>query len=133
MNVVSIAERGSMRQHPSYHHTITGEEAEERLRMCGRHSYLTRFSLEQQCYILTVYHPEVPDARNFKIIIDDYGHTLYGSNKYFYSIDNLLQFYECNSPHPSFGKIGDYYTDEEWKGKQEQEQRKEGSLYRYQI
>ncbi len=57
--------------HKGYHRRINEEMAEERLKLSGRHCYLTRYSEKQKCYFLSVYEPKKPKAtlKHFEIII----------------------------------------------------------------
>ena len=119
-----------MGEHPSYHHSITGNEAKRRLQMHDRLGYLTRYSDMQQCYLLTVYKPtEV--IKHFKIEIDGDVHKIEGKGKIFYSIGSLLAHYEDakNTPlDPSFKTIGRYYTEDDYnleEKKRQEEERKQ--------
>ena len=119
-----------MGEHPSYHHSITGNEAKRRLQMHDRLGYLTRYSDMQQCYLLTVYKPtEV--IKHFKIEIDGDMHKIEGKGKIFDSIGSLLAHYEDakNTPlDPSFKTIGRYYTEDDYnleEKKRKEEERKQ--------
>ena len=53
-------ERNLMSHHNSYHHSITGEEAERRLKIRGGDCYLTRYSEANKCFILSVHKQQSP-------------------------------------------------------------------------
>ena len=106
-------ERFMMGEHKSYHQAISGEEAERRLKQCGkRHCYLTRYSERQKSYILSIYEKTPNDVmRHFKIIIvsKDVNSRIYKieeKDQEFESIDSLLAHYEGNRIDPALRSIG---------------------------
>jgi DNA segregation ATPase FtsK/SpoIIIE-like protein len=106
-------------RHPSFHQSITGNEAKRRLQMCRRPGccYLTRFSDMHRCYVLTVLQHRDPQdiVNHFKIIIDVTGCRVEGITKnHFTDIGSLLSFYERNHISPTFSNIGSYYTQEDY-------------------
>ena len=106
-----------MGEHPSYHASITGSEAEKRLAMFGDLCYLTRFSEERQCYILSIYKPgPVKLIKHFKLVIDEDGkHSIDGKMMTFPNIGKLLAHYESTErPDPAFRTIGRCYTEQDY-------------------
>lgn len=109
-----LEETKMMGEHASYHQNITGLEAQQRLTMCGRLSYLTRFSEQWKCYILSVYKPG-PVIKHFKIVIEDDGqHRIDGKRMTFPDIGALLSHYERTRPDPAFTTTGQYYTEQDY-------------------
>jgi hypothetical protein len=106
-------------RHPSFHQSITGNEAKRRLQMCRRPGccYLTRFSDMHRCYVLTVLQHRDPQdiVNHFKIIIDDARCRVEGTIKnHFTDIGSLLSFYERSPISPTFSNIGSCYTQEDY-------------------
>ena len=60
-------------EHESYHQEIKGEEATRRLKQHGGHCYLTRYSGDRECYILSVYEGQIPPSnpviKHFKVVV----------------------------------------------------------------
>lgn len=107
-----------IREHTCYHRSITGGEAEERLKSSGYdHCYLTRYSKQQKCYVLTVYQFQDPKhvTEHFKILIDNGKHCLDGKDDLFNDIDELLQHCESHPISPSFVHAGRKYTQEDYR------------------
>lgn len=127
---VGIEETKMMGEHASYQQNITGSEAEQRLAMCGRPCYLTRFSEKLQCYVLSVHKRDT--VKHFKIIIEeDYQHRIDGKRKTFSDIDALLSYYERNRFDPAFSMIGRCYTEQDFR--QEKEDRRAEELRRAEV
>ena len=106
--------------HPSYHQSITSQEAERRLKLFARDScHLTRYSKTQWCYVLSIYRKQKPEAviEHLEIVIDDNGkHKIKGKeeDECFDNIGSLLTYYESNRISPSFPTIGQRYTEEDF-------------------
>lgn len=113
-----------MGEHLSYHQSITGEEAERRLKIYGQNGYLTRYSKSQKCYVLTIYRKQKPnDAfEHLHIIIKNNGkHKLRGrEDEEFDSINSLLVYYKTHRISPGFPSIGNVYTEEEFNRQQDE-------------
>jgi hypothetical protein len=94
---MGITEDMILQDHPAYHQAITGEEAVKRLRECGEHCYLTRYSSAHACYVLSSYKPQDyldPVIMHFKIIIEDDGTLkIDGKRLEFDAIQSLLEYY----------------------------------------
>lgn len=106
-------------EHPEYHHRITGEESMRRLKLSCNHCYLTRYSKNQACYILSVYEhlkPLDPVKEHFRIIIDDDRKlSIEGKDIQFNTIRELLANYEDNPIDPSLRSIGRAYREEDYR------------------
>ena len=115
---MAVNETRMMGEHESYHKTITGEEAEERLRQHGGHCYLTRYSRMKECYVLSVFEhqkPLNPEIDHFEIVVESDGkHRINGKSMAFNSIHQLLEYYEQNRINPAFKSIGTMYTEEDY-------------------
>ena len=107
-----------MDDHDSYHQAITGEEAEQRLKMCGDHCYLTRYSEAKECYMLTIYKKK-PNMRvkHFQISFEHTEHhriyKIEGKAEEFSGIKEMLAHYENNRIDPAFRTIGRPITEQE--------------------
>ena len=116
------ASRKIMSEHTSYHQVISGDEATQRLKSFGRHSYLTRYSKARESYMLTVFERRPPEyeVRHFKIVIQDDGkYRIEGKDLEFQNIGALLGHYEHNRIDPSFRTIGQNFTEAEyWRRKE---------------
>ena len=70
---LAMAEEVMIPPHKGYHKCITGEEAKERLSKCKNLCYLTRYSKNRRCYILSVYQPQTlinnEEIQHFEISI----------------------------------------------------------------
>lgn len=101
----------------SFYGDITGKEAIKILRGSGKfHCYLTRWSEEQQCYILTVYKKDRPRdvEKHFKIEVDP-KHKIEGKVNEFDEIEQLLKFYESNNwIYPTLETIGEKYKKKDY-------------------
>ena len=109
-----------MDPHESYHHAITGAEAEKRLRGCGNHCYLTRYSEERKCYMLSVYQ-KMPNhvMKNFQITFQHYDendkmYKIEGKTKEFGGLQEMLRYYEQKPIDPAFSNIGRCITEQEY-------------------
>lgn len=111
-------------EHNGYHQSITGDEAEQRLKECGEDCYLTRYSEAQQCYVLSVCKQQTPTniIKHFKIVLGGCGKCkIDGSDETFFdNIENLLSHYMEERIDPAIDKIGRPYTEEEFMEKREQ-------------
>lgn len=107
-----VNEANMLEDHSSYHQALTGEEAERRLKQCGGHCYLTRYSKKHKCYVLSVYEDEIPPSEptieHFEIVIQNFS-KLHIRNKTqtFNSIHLLLQHYEHKRIDPALRSIGE--------------------------
>ncbi len=126
-----------MPEHSSYHGTITGDEAQHRLRQFNTRGYLTRFSRTKDCYVLSVYEPDTargrlkPYVQHFKITTETvpYGgiwgwlgskkdvYQIDHSEMNFDSLDEMLYYYEKNRIDPGFQDIGIRITKEKYSEK----------------
>ena len=118
-----------MGEHTSYHQSIPGEEAKRRLELFDSHCYLTRYSDESKCYVLSVFQKQKPKDTilHFKIekIKDDRKLRIEGKedeDEEFDNIGQLLAHYEQNRIHPALRSIGRNCTEQEY---QEAEKRRE--------
>lgn len=103
-----------LEDHSSYHQSITREEAEKRLKKCGGHCYLTRFSRTNEKYILSVYQEKpTKTIEHYKITIHECV-RLEDKGKSFSNIAELLTFYENNRVSPAFKNIGQCYSEDEY-------------------
>ena len=108
-------------EHPSYHQAITGMEIERRLEEAGGHRYLTSYSKEHKCYVLSVFEYKTPPSdsaiEHFQIEIASNTGMLRVQNKTqsFDDISSLLRYYERNRIDPALRTIGEAYTEEEYK------------------
>lgn len=120
-----------MGEHSSYHQSITGDEAERRLKMFGQNGYLTRYSKSLKCYVLTIYRKQRPDDvfEHLGIVIEKNGkHKIKGrEDEEFGSIDALLAYYETHRISPGFPSIGKIYTEEEFDRQQDELDQKENA------
>ena len=104
-------------EHKSYHQSINKEEAERRLSLYGKHSYLTRYSRRKGQYMLTVFQRQTPkdEVIEFKITINNGKYCIEGREDNEYGdIGSLLHYYENHRIHPSFKTIGKSYTLEKY-------------------
>ena len=107
-----------LKEHAAYHQAISGEEAERRLKKCGGHSYLTRYSKRHECYVLSVFehqrHSE-PTIGHFKIVVNYNGeHRIEEKEIVFQDIHALLRHYEQERIDPALRSIGKAYTEAEY-------------------
>lgn len=114
----AVSESCMMEENSSYHQSITGEEAEERLRTFGKHGYLTRYSESNRQYVLSVYKPRGRNQRevmkHFKLVRKSSflgkKWKIDGHHKNFTLIALLLRHYERNRIDPALRTIGECYT-----------------------
>ena len=112
--------------HPSFHGRMKGKQAKEKLtQYCsqlGGTCYLTRYSANGKCYVLTVLQNLVNSfTKRNKTTSKDYELTIYkpktkgrerivteirGTEEQFDTIYDLLAFYERNPVDPVITKIG---------------------------
>ncbi len=119
MKAMVLNERKMMEEHGSYHRSISGEEAERRLKACSDHCYLTRYSENRRCYMLTVYQKwPIPTTKHFEICLENLGdskaYTIAGKTQEFKGIGALLHEYENSSIDPAFRTIGRQVTEAEY-------------------
>ena len=110
-------EKNLMSHHNSYHHCITGKEAERRLNNWGGDCYLTRYSEARNCFVLSVHKQQSPKdvIKHFKILIDEGGkHSIEGVDKKFADATEMLEHYEGVMINPAFTTIGRYFTEESY-------------------
>lgn len=99
-------------EHPSYHGTMTIKEAELKLKQRGNDHFLTRYSEVDRKYVLSVV--KEGRCRHFDINIKKEkkgtGETVYeigGTEKAFYNIFKLFDFYQEFPIGPRIDSIGD--------------------------
>lgn len=108
-------------EHLSYHQALTNMETERRLEEVGGHRYLTRYSKEHKCYVLSVYEYKIPPSNSvvehFQIeITSNTGRVrIQKKTLSFDDISSLLLHYESNRIDPALRSIGEAYTEEEYK------------------
>ena len=115
---IAMDENKMIEAHSSYHLSIPGSEAIRRLQSSGKDCcYLTRFSENQDCYILSVFMKQTPQNvdMHFQIMIEGSKKRLRGHTLSFDHIDDLLAHYEKKEIHPSLWNIGYNYTEKEYK------------------
>lgn len=125
--VDAIPEDKMMGEHPSFHQSITAEEAVRRLKMSSRNCYLTSYSNTHKFYILTVYCKRKPSdvVEHFGIHITGQKYKLKGATTEFNSIESLLKHYEDNRISPSLPNIGRCYSQQEYDEQDEAERQED--------
>lgn len=121
-----IPRKEMMEEHSSYHQSISGDEAERRLRERGRHCYLTRYSTNHKKYVLTVFEPQMTSdvIKHFIIAIDENRrYRIEGEDFDFESIQDLLHHYEDSRIDPALKVIGRNYTEDDYKEFEQNRQR----------
>lgn len=109
------------------HGEITGEEAEKRLRMCGDHCHLVRYSEKRECYVLSVFKSElgVDKCKHFEIKLSDKGGSRsfqLDSSKTFDSLRSMLNHYREKIDHPALENgIGQCVTKTDYAQRYEEE------------
>ncbi len=107
-------------QHRSYHNEISGEEAEKRLKIFGNHHYLTRYSENQKCYILSVCASDedlqFEKIKHFQLKLSDQGIEIQ-EKKQFADLEEMLKYYETNRLDTAFPKIGDCLTEDNYRAR----------------
>ena len=109
-----------MSHHDSYHHRITGREAERRLNNWGGNCYLTRYSEAKKSFVLSVHKQQSPKdvIKHFTILIDDdRKHSIEGVDRKFVDATEMLENYERATIDPAFTTIGHYFTEESYNRK----------------
>ena len=108
-------------QHDSYHGEISGKEAEFRLKAFKTRSYLTRYSVSHEQYLLSVYQPVLRgneikhEMRNFVITFKHDDKKIYRiTDREFNSLEEMLETYERESLHHSLPNIGRMVSEEEY-------------------
>ena len=116
-----VREKNWLKEHPSNHQKITGDEAERRLKEKGGHCYLTRFSKFHDCYILSVYKKQHPDDvfEHFKIIVKNGKKSIDGLDREFDDIHSLLGHYEHQRIDAGLKSIGKAYTEDDYAKEQD--------------
>ena len=125
--MVTLKEEKMLPDHPGYHESITGEEAERRLKSFGRNGYLTRYSKDKQSYFLSVFSQQIPEDEimHFKIIVKKKQPRIDGKMKEFDDIKKLLKHYEENRIDPGLKTIGQKCTLEEFNQKEKERRERE--------
>lgn len=108
-----------MDDHVSYHQAITGDEAEQRLKTCGDHCYLTRYSEAKECYMLTIYQKKPKEkVKHFELSFLHSGeqkvYKIDGKTQVFDGINEMLMHYENHRIDPAFQTIGRSITEQEF-------------------
>ncbi|XP_064385794.1 putative mediator of RNA polymerase II transcription subunit 26 isoform X2 [Halichondria panicea] len=127
-------------KHRSYHNEISGEEAEKRLRVFSNHHYLTRYSENKKCYILSVCASDedlqFEKTKHFQLKLSDQGIKIQ-EKKRFADLEEMLNYYETNRLDTAFPRIGVCLTEDDYRARvkkireqqaqqeREQEQRQE--------
>ena len=114
---ITLKEAELMDEHPSYHGSITSEEAKRRLNMHGGLCYLTRFSESHQHYMLSVYQDEPTEViKHFRLLIDRNRDCaqIQGMEQSFKNISRLLSHYESKRIDPAFRNIGKPYREDRY-------------------
>ena len=104
-----------MEEHTSYHKTISAEEAEQRLKKCGRdRCYLTRYCDENKNYVLSM-RQKMPTRviKHFKIEVQNGKCNIHNKPDVFDDIPQMLQHYEHNRLDPDFETIGKRFTEDD--------------------
>lgn len=118
-------EDDKIEHHKSYHRAINNGEARKRLKLAGKHCYLTRYKKSTKTYILSVYEPQQPKdlLMNFDIVTQHDGWMgIEGKAlRKNITINTLLDYYEHNTIDPSLTSIGVAYSLEDWGRDQERE------------
>ena len=134
-------------KHRSYHNEICGKEAVKRLRVFGDHHYLTRFSENRKCYILSVCTSDedlqFEKIKHFQLKLSDQGIKIQ-EKKQFEDLEEMLKYYETSRLDTAFPRIGDCLTEDDYRARvreireqqvqqqqvQEQEQRQQQAQLR---
>lgn len=108
--------------HRSYHFKINGEEAEKRLKLCDEDRFLTRYSENWECYVLSVYKkepkPSPPTIKHFRLLIKDNDTVnIDGKEKEFENLKKLLHYYRRNPIDESIRSIGREYAPQQYEKK----------------
>ena len=105
-----------MGEHPSYHQSMSAEEAEQRLKKCnGDCCYLTRFCEENRKYMLSVSQKRpTRSIKHFQIEIRDGKCSIFEGTELFDDITQMLQHYEHHRLDPAFKTIGKMFTEDDY-------------------
>ena len=105
-----------MGEHPSYHQSMSAEEAEQRLKKFdGDCCYLTRFCEANRQYMLSVSQKRpTRSIKHFQINIRDGKCSIFERTEVFDDITQMLQHYEYNRLDPAFKTIGRMFTEEDY-------------------
>ena len=116
MLMIPVEETSMLEEHSSYHQSISGKEAERRLKRHGGLCYLTRYSEAKRSYILTVYQKSPTYAmKHFKIMIDCNGKkSIEKKQMKFDTVGELLTHYESTRLDPAFRTIGERFTEDDY-------------------
>ncbi|XP_064385801.1 putative uncharacterized protein DDB_G0271606 isoform X2 [Halichondria panicea] len=142
---IIVEPRVMITQHRSYHNEISGEEAEKRLKVFGNHHYLTRYSENKKCYILSVCASDedlqFEKTKHFQLKLSDQGIEIQ-EKKRFADLEDMLKYYETNRLDTALPRIGVCLTEDDYRArvreireqqvqqKQEQEQRQQQAQLR---
>lgn len=105
-----------IKHHPSYNGSMTGKKAELRLQQHGGNCYLIRYSEANSTYVLSVMKRSAEyenglKAAHFQLnVIKGISFNEYevrGSEKTFYDIFKLLEYYQKNPVDHSIQSIGE--------------------------
>ena len=98
-------------KHPSYHGTLTGAEANERLNSKEKHCYLVRYSKKQKRYALCVRYTNGTEVsfEHFALVVKNKEFWLdyKGEKKIFESLDGLLSHYKEHPLTEEVSNIGE--------------------------
>ncbi|XP_064385780.1 involucrin-like isoform X3 [Halichondria panicea] len=144
---IIVEPREMITKHRSYHNEICGKEAVKRLRVFGDHHYLTRFSENRKCYILSVCTSDedlqFEKIKHFQLKLSDQGIKIQ-EKKQFEDLEEMLKYYETSRLDTAFPRIGDCLTEDDYRARvreireqqvqqqqvQEQEQRQQQAQLR---
>ena len=121
-----VNESKMMDPHESYHKAINGKDAEKRLKKCGAHCYLTRYSEIRGCYMLSAYQKKPNNVmKHFQISFEHFeDHKVYkieGKTMEHAGIEEMLRHYENEESRidPALNSIGKCITEKEYISKTE--------------
>lgn len=111
-----------MEPHDSFHGEITGKEAEFRLKKSQKKSYLTRYSEQNELYVLSVCYPYLSEGRmkfkikhfEIKFRHEDSGNTYQIADEKFNSLAEMLQEYEQKMIDHAQQNIGSKLTEDDY-------------------
>ena len=130
--------RHEMPDHYSYHGDISGNEAKRILKENSkRNCYLTRYSNNNETYILSVMfvYKNQDKVCHYELSINtqESRYSLEGTDFVFDTLDKLLKYYESNPLNPDIRNIGMACLVESTPGSSQQPQTPAESLYRDQA
>ncbi len=119
--------------HDSYHCAISGKEAEFRLKAFKTRSYLTRYSVSHEQYLLSVYQPVLRgnetkhELKNFVITFkhDDDKKIYQITDREFNSLKEMLETYEREKVDHSLSNIGRMVSEKEYLQLRQQQQQQQ--------